>query len=202
MAFLVVKRFRACHGLQGKDPSDDQYDINHCFGGDFWGYSSNEYTIAGNTSRHITHPSDFVCWFIPSMGHLVRRFTALLTTWLLKGSWQPIKAHSNELCLITCWKHPVLDEWILGNCSIRINLVLLRQSWPVSVKGWKIWLISRHPMLSSSSTPAKSRQLLSVFHRSGGHSRFGGDEVSPYQSLRTNELLTRSHTETDHQRHA
>ena len=109
MVFLVVKRFRVCHGLQGKDPSDDQYGINHCFGGDFWGYSSNEYTIAGNTSRHITHPSDFVCWFIPSMGHLVRRFTALLTTWLLKVSWQPIKAHSNELCLITCWtcwQHP------------------------------------------------------------------------------------------------
>ena len=32
---LVVKRFRVCHGLQGKDPSDDQYGINHCFGGDF-----------------------------------------------------------------------------------------------------------------------------------------------------------------------
>ena len=83
---LVVKRFRGCLGLQGKDSSDDQYNINLCFGGGFRGYSSNEYTIAGNTSRHITHPSDFVCWFIPSMGHLVRRFTALLTPWLLKGS--------------------------------------------------------------------------------------------------------------------
>ncbi len=86
MAYLVVTRFRVCHGLQGKDPSDDQYGINHCFGGDFCGYSSNEHTIAGNTSRHITHPSDFVCWFIPSMGYLVRRFAALLTTWLLKVS--------------------------------------------------------------------------------------------------------------------
>ena len=123
-------------------------------------------TIAGNTSRHITHPSDFVCWFIPSMGHLVWRFAALLTTWLLKVSWQPIKAHSNELCLITCWtcwQDPACDEWILGNCSIRTNLVLPRMSWPVSVMGWKIWLISRHPTLSSSFTPANNRHLLSVF---------------------------------------
>ena len=61
--------------------------------------------------------------------------------------------------------------------------------WPVSVVGWKIWLISRHPMLSSSSTPAKNRQLLSVFHRSGGHSRFGGDDYPP-ASTTTNQWAT------------
>ena len=29
MAYLVFKRFLVCHGLEGKDPSDDQYGINH-----------------------------------------------------------------------------------------------------------------------------------------------------------------------------
>jgi len=166
MVYLVVKYFLVCHGLEGKGLSNDQYGINHCFGGGFWDYYSNEYTIAGNTSLYVTHSFDFVCWFISSISHLVRRYAALLAIWLLKMSWQPIEAHSNKLCLITCWtgwQHSGEDEWILGNCSIRTNLVLPRVSRPVSVVGWKIWLISRHPMLSSSSTPAKNRQLLSVF---------------------------------------
>ena len=90
-----------------------------------------------------------------------------------------------------------------GNCSIRTNLVLPRMSWPVSIQGWKIWLISRHPMPSSSSTPANNRQLLSVFASKRRLQQIRWWRVfASYQPLRTNELLTRSHTETDHQRHA
>ena len=35
MVYLVVKCFLVFHGLEGKDLSDDQYGINHCFGGGF-----------------------------------------------------------------------------------------------------------------------------------------------------------------------
>ena len=35
MVYLVVKHFLVCHGLEGKDLSNDQYGINHCFGGGF-----------------------------------------------------------------------------------------------------------------------------------------------------------------------
>jgi len=86
MVYLVVKYFLVCHGLEGKGLSNDQYGINYCFGGGFGDYDSNEYTIAGNTSLYVTHSFDFVCWFIPSIGHLVRRFAALLAIWLLKMS--------------------------------------------------------------------------------------------------------------------
>jgi len=171
-----------CHGLEGNNPSDDQYGINHCIGSDFWDYSSNEYTNAGKAFRHITHPSDFVCWFIPSMGHLVWRFTALLTTWLLKVSWQPLKlTHTNCAWSLAGQVDNILSKtsgykeiarfvpfWCCHECHDQSALWDERSDWFQDIR-----CFHRPPALQ------RTNSCFLFLHRSGGHCRFCGDEYPP-----------------------
>jgi hypothetical protein len=53
---LDVKWLLIRHYIESKNPREDQYSINHCFGvGD---HLFNEHTVAGIASHHITHVGD------------------------------------------------------------------------------------------------------------------------------------------------
>ena len=55
---LDVKWLLIRHYIQSKNPGEDYYSINHGFSVNSEGYLFNEYTLAGITSRHITHVGD------------------------------------------------------------------------------------------------------------------------------------------------
>ena len=54
-----VKWLLIRHYIESKNPREDQYGINHCFGVGSGGHLFNEHTIAEINRNHITYSGGF-----------------------------------------------------------------------------------------------------------------------------------------------
>ena len=55
---LGVNWLLISHYIESKNPREDQYSINHCFGVGLISYLVDQQIIAGIASHHITHVGD------------------------------------------------------------------------------------------------------------------------------------------------